>query len=73
MSFLATFPEVSSFLGNIHIRQCLSTHSVTIYFKDWNLWHDSTQQVEISDSLIHFIEPGSAIVGVKIFSDGGES
>ena len=72
-NLLPTFPEISTDLANLQIRFDLINRSVSVYFNDWTLWEVSTQQVQISESLIHFIEPDSgAIVGVKAISDGGE-
>ena len=72
-NLLPISPEVSTNLSNLHIRFDLVNRSVSVYFKDWNLWDVSTQEVEITDSLIHFLEPGSAIVGIKLFSNGDGS
>ena len=73
MSFLATFPEIDGILGTLRIRYDIENKCMTIGLKEFQQWHPDTEQVQISDSLIHFIEPGSAIVGVKVFSAGGES
>ena len=71
-NLLPTSPEVSSSLGTLHIRQDLTNHSVSIYFKHWNLWHVDTSQVEISKNVIHFVEPDGEIVGIKCFSAMGD-
>ena len=65
---LPTFPEVSSIQGSIHIRQDLTTHSITVYFKDWTLWDENTVEVHISGSLLHFIESDGNLAGIKAFS-----
>ena len=72
-NLLPISPEVSTNLSNLHIRFDLVNRSVSVYFKDWNLWDVSTQEVEITDSLIHFQQSDREICGVKIFSNGGES
>ena len=72
-NFLPISPEVSSDLSNLHIRFDLINRSVSVYLKDWSLWDVDTSQIEISENIIHFTQPDSAIVGVKIFSDGGIS
>ncbi len=68
-NFLPISPEVSTDLSNLQIRFDLINRSVSVYFKHWTLWDVDTAQVEISDSLIHFVEPiGNTLVGIKVFS-----
>ncbi len=71
-NLLPTFPEISIDLANLHIRTDLINRSVSIYFNDVNFWDVDTSQVQISESLIHFIEPESAIFGIKCFSVKGD-
>ena len=72
-NLLPISPEVSTDLSNLQIRFDLINRSVCVYFKDVNLWDVDTSQIEITESVIHFIEPDSVIVGVKVFSNGGET
>ena len=68
--FIPTPPEISSSFGNYLLRQDLTNYSVTIYLKDWSLWDADTEQVPISSTLIHFIQPEDGqIVGIKVFGD----
>ena len=66
MKFLPTFPELSVTMGDRHIRHNLIDHSVTLYIKDWTQWNESTQQVRISSTLWHFVQPDGEIVGLKV-------
>ena len=63
---LPTFPEIDSSLGNLHVRQDLTLHSVTVLFKPWHHWDVDTYQVRVTDLLVHFVEPGGSIVGIKV-------
>ena len=69
-NLLPISPEVSTDLSNQHIRFDLINKSVSVYFKDWTLWAVDTSQVEITEFLIHFIQPDGEIVGIKCFSAG---
>jgi hypothetical protein len=69
-NLLPISPEVSTDLSNLHIRVDLINRSVSVYLKDWTLWHVDTSQVQVSDSLIHFTQPDGEIVGIKCFSAG---
>ena len=66
--FLPISPEVSTDLSNLQIRFDLINRSVSVDFKDVNLWSVDTSQIEITENLIHFVEPDSVIVGIKCFS-----
>ena len=73
MSFLPTFPEIAGSLGSLHVRHDLTNQNITIGILDFDEWHVDTVEKQVNPQLIHFVEPDSAIVGVKIFSEGGES
>ncbi len=73
MSFLPTFPEIVLSSGTLHIRHDLTNQNITIGLIAFDQWHIDTVEVQVNAQLIHFVEPGSAIVGVKIFSNGGRS
>ena len=69
-NFLAISPEISTVCGNLFVRHDLIHNSVSVYFKHWNLWDVDTSQVELSENVIHFIQPNEEIVGIKVFSNG---
>ena len=66
--FLPHSPEISTAFGNLSMRQDLINHSVTIGLRDYTDWHLDTEQVQISSSIIHFIQPDGELVGLKVFS-----
>ena len=73
MSFLPTFPEIVLSSGSLHVRHDLTNQSITIGLIAFDQWNVDTVEKQVNPQLIHFIEPDSVIVGVKIFSNGDES
>lgn len=71
MAFLPTFSEVDSSLGNLHVRQDLTNHSVTVAFKPWHLWDWDTEQIQMTNLLLHFVEPDGTVAGIKVL--GGQN
>ena len=67
--FLPHSPEMITAFGNLSIRQDLINHAVTIGIKDWSLWDIDTQQIQFSESIIHFIQPDGELVGLKVFGE----
>lgn len=57
------------FLESINVRVNLDQQAVTIGRGDWFAWDCKTQQMEIAPGVIHFIEPGENLVGIR-FSTG---
>ncbi len=66
---ISNFPAIQSSFGNIAMRQDLTDHAVTIYFKEQDSWDQDTKEVQINEMLIHFVETSGAIVGIKVFGD----
>mgnify|MGYP001546118283 FL=1 len=56
--------------GRLFVRVDLRHKSITTGFKDWFSWHVDTVQQQIAQNIIHFIEPGGQVVGIKSFSLG---
>lgn len=52
------------------VRIDLERGTVTTAFKDWFSWHWDTEQRQVSDDLIHFIEPDGRIVGTLSMAGG---
>lgn len=67
-NFIQIKPEISSSLGSLKMRQYLLNHSVTIGFKNFLTWDIDTEQVQISKTVIHFIQADGEWVGLKVFS-----
>ncbi len=67
-SFVPQSPEIETSFGSLSIRQDLDNHSVTIGLKDFLTWDVDTEQVLISKTIIHFIQPDGELVGLKVFS-----
>ena len=66
--FIPHSPEMASSFGKLKIRQDLINYSITIGFKDFTDWHLDTIEVQISPTIIHFVEPDGELVGLKVFS-----
>jgi len=71
--FIAHSPELIQDFGSLHLRQDLINQCITIGIKEFNDWDIDTKEVEISKTVIHFIEPDGELVGVKIFSGGANN
>ena len=69
MKTQTSFPELSGAFGHLQTRHDLLNHSITIGFKEWMSWDVDTDQIQISETLIHFVEPDERIVGIKVFSE----
>lgn len=65
----SNFPAIESSCGSLDMRQDLTDHAVTIYFRDWESWDMVTKEVEINELLIHFVESSGEVVGIKVFGD----
>ena len=68
MSKALQIPEMTSSFGSLATRQDLENYSITIGIKDFESWHLDTEQVQISNTVIHFIQPDGELVGLKVFS-----
>ncbi len=55
-------------LASLAIRQDLLNFAVTIGIKDFSFWDLDTEQIQISETVIHFIQPDGELVGLKVFS-----
>ncbi len=69
MKIQTSFPELSGAFGHLVTRHDLVNHSITIGFKKWMDWDVDTDQIQISETLIHFVESDGQIVGIKVFSE----
>jgi hypothetical protein len=69
--FLPISPETDVSLGSLYVRHDLVSQSVTIYLKPWVQWDLNTQEVNITTSIIHFVEPDGDLVGIKSFASNG--
>ncbi len=70
ISAIQNFPTIEISAGDLHLRQSLNEHAITIYLKHWLCWDVDTREVQVSEQLIHFVEPNGEIVGLKVFNSG---
>jgi hypothetical protein len=59
-------PELNGSIGTLKFRSNLDENSITVGLKDFRAWNLDTLQFQISDTLIHFIEPDGKLVGIRI-------
>ena len=56
----------------LQVRIDLQQGVITTAFKDWHSWHWDTEQKQVADNLIHFVEPDGRIVGTRsVAGEGG--
>lgn len=67
--FIQAKPEIFTNFGRLQLRQNLINHSVTIGIKNFSDWDEGTEQVKISKSVIHFIQPNGELVGLKVLEE----
>ena len=66
--FIPIPPEIASSFGKLKIRQDLVNYSITIGIIDFEEWDVDTEQIQISKTVIHFIQPNGELVELKVFS-----
>ena len=66
--FIPLPPEIASSFGKLKLRQDLINYSITVGIKDFDEWDLDTEQVQISKTIIHFVQPNGELVGLKVFS-----
>jgi len=60
--------EICIVRDKLFVRIDLGQQNITTGFKEWFSWNVDTRQQQVSSNIIHFIEPGGQIVGIKNFA-----
>lgn len=66
--FIPHSPELDQAFGTLHLRQDLINQCITIGIKRFNDWDIDTKEVQISPTVIHFVQPDGELVGIKVLS-----